>query len=234
MRPRAYPCRRSAASVTPSRRTPRLAEISSCVITSSEAFSLSRFKSNQRHSCWSSEWPVAHGGLRHLRDEGLGVAEHEVHGRAAEVELFPHQPGIEPKALAGALQHGAAGGGATTHEDRDTDQPLSAHDGDLACRAVFRDEQLGHDGAGRKEHVSRRVACDVQHLAQRHVQPLQLRLPPQQHIRGPEGRCSTNLIGCRRSTSARANGYVYGINLRSEGICRGRRAQRAPFRGSVD
>jgi len=131
--------------------------------------------------------PVAHRGLRHLRDQRLRVAQHQVHGRAAEVELVPHLAGIKPKALAGALNHSAAGRGAPAHEHRDADQAFSAHDGDLTCFAVFRHEQQRHDGGGRKEYVLRRVAGFGQHLAQWHVHRLQLRLQAQLYICGKRG-----------------------------------------------
>ena len=127
--------------------------------------------------------PVVHGRRRHLCDEGLRVAQHPVYGCATEVERVPHQPVIEPQALAGARHH-SAGRGALTHENRNAHQALSAHDGNLTCGAALRDEQQRHDGGGRKEYLSGRVAGLVKHLAQSHVQPFQLRPPAQQHICG--------------------------------------------------
>lgn len=79
MRPRLYLispafCRLPAASVIPSRRTPSLLALNSW-ITNSVPDNRSRLSSNHRQSCGQRMMSIAHGGLRHVRQQCLRVAQ---------------------------------------------------------------------------------------------------------------------------------------------------------------
>jgi Predicted Zn-dependent protease (DUF2268) len=60
--------------------------------------------------------PITRGRLRHLRNQGLRVAQHQVQHRSAARELGLHDFGIETATGSGTLHHGTAGGGFPAHE----------------------------------------------------------------------------------------------------------------------
>ena len=90
---------------------------------------------------------IADGGLRHLGDQRLRVAEKQMLQRASELELGLERFGSQAVGAAGALNDGAAGCGLTTHEQRDAHQTFIADDRDLCRRSVFHDVQQRHDRA---------------------------------------------------------------------------------------
>src|SRR5471032_1026303 len=74
---------------------------------------------------------VAHGRLRHLRNQGLRIAQQEAHHRAGTVELVHQHLRLQAKADAARLHHGAAGRGTAAHEQRHADDAFIAHAGDF-------------------------------------------------------------------------------------------------------
>ena len=109
---------------------------------------------------------VAHGCLRHLRDERLRVTQQQVHYRAALVELFFHQLGFQPKPLAGTLHHRPARRGAAAHEQRHPHQALTTDDGDFARGTVFHHVEQRNDGSAWKVHILHGAAGLVQNMAE--------------------------------------------------------------------
>jgi hypothetical protein len=120
---------------------------------------------------------VADRGLRHLRDQGLRVAQQQVQHRAGAVELVFHLLRAQAKAVACALHHGTAGGRFAAHEQRHADHAFAADDGDLCRRSVFHDVEQRDDGRGREVDVAECVAGFIEHLAERELDRLELRLP---------------------------------------------------------
>ena len=183
MCPRAYRikpacCNLSAPSVTPSRRTPSMLAISSCVITSSLPCRRSKLSNSQRHSCWSKRVvAVAHRRLRHLGYQRLGVAQQQMQHRTRSIELLFHQLRFQPKPLTGALHHRTAGGRLSAHEQGNADDALIADHGNLCRGAVLHDIQQRDDGGRWKIDVAQRSARLVKHLAQRQVDGFQERQP---------------------------------------------------------
>jgi len=82
---------------------------------------------------------VADSRLRHLRDECLGVAQHEVQHRCP-LELVLHGCRRQPEAFARTLHDSAARRRLAAHEERDADDAFVAHDGDLGRRTVLENE----------------------------------------------------------------------------------------------
>ena len=97
--------------------------------------------------------PVADGGLRHLRDQRLGVAQQQAHHRAGAAEFLLQQLRLQAVAVAGAAHHGAAGRGVAAHEHRDAHHALVADHGDFGGCAVLQHIQQGNDAGGREIHV---------------------------------------------------------------------------------
>src|SRR5688572_18737791 len=115
-------CSLPAASVTPSRRTPSMLAISSCVITRSFAGQPVQAQEEPATKLLVHRMmAVAHRGLGHLRDQRLREAQQQKLQRAARLELRFQRGGPDPVALAGALHHCAARRGFASHEERDAD-----------------------------------------------------------------------------------------------------------------
>jgi hypothetical protein len=108
---------------------------------------------------------AADGVLGHLGEEGIGVAHQQLGQGAALVEGVAQELGLEAVAIAGALDHGAAGG-AFAHEQRDTDRAFMADHGDLGGGAVFHHVQQGDDGGGGEINVFEFAAVFEQFLAE--------------------------------------------------------------------
>ncbi|KAG0753050.1 hypothetical protein G6F22_021615 [Rhizopus arrhizus] len=68
--------------------------------------------------------PVAHGRLRHLRQQRLGVSQQQMLHGAAPVEFVLQRLALQLEGRTGALHDGAAGGGFPAHEERDADNAL--------------------------------------------------------------------------------------------------------------
>ena len=79
---------------------------------------------------------VAHGGLRHLRDQRLRVAQEQMHQRPEPGELVLEMLRLHAEAQSGALDHGAAWRRFTAHEEGDAQHALAADDGDFRGRTV--------------------------------------------------------------------------------------------------
>jgi hypothetical protein len=68
--------------------------------------------------------PVAHRGLRHLRDQRLRIAKQQVLQRAAALEFIFEHRRAQLVGVTRALHDGAAWRGLTAHEQGYTDQCL--------------------------------------------------------------------------------------------------------------
>src|SRR6185437_2300235 len=60
--------------------------------------------------------PVAHGGLSHLRQQCLCIAQEELLNRTGQDEFVVNMPGLHPECVAGTLYDGATGSRSTPHE----------------------------------------------------------------------------------------------------------------------
>ncbi len=126
--------------------------------------------------------PVAHGGLCHLGEQGLRVAQQDVQHLAVPLELLLESYARQTVCGTGALHDCAVGGGFASHEQRDTDRAVVPHDGDFRGRAVFHHVQERDDGVGRKIDVAQDIAGLVQHHAKGHRYELQVREQPFAHL----------------------------------------------------
>jgi len=81
--------------------------------------------------------------------------------------------------MACALHHGAAGRRASAHEQGDPDGALVTHDRDFGGGTVLQHIEQGHDGSGGEVQMGQGAPRLVQHLTQRQLDGLQLRLPAQ-------------------------------------------------------
>ncbi|MNI44024.1 hypothetical protein D3C73_983750 [compost metagenome] len=83
--------------------------------------------------------PIAHGGLGHLRQERLRVAQQQVLHGPAPVELVFQGLAFQLIGRTRALNDGAAGCGFSAHEERNADDAFIADHRDLCRCAVFHD-----------------------------------------------------------------------------------------------
>ena len=81
--------------------------------------------------------PVAHGRLRHLRDQRLRVAQQDVEHFAVTIEFLLEAIAREAVRVAGALHDGAARRGFAAHEQRHANGAFVAHHGDFRRRAIL-------------------------------------------------------------------------------------------------
>jgi len=83
-------------------------------------------------------------------------------------EFLFEDPAGHAKGFAGALHDGAARSRLTTHEERNSYNPLIAADRDLGRRAIFHHIQQREDAIRREVNVPHLVAGLVQDMAERH------------------------------------------------------------------
>ncbi|MOA52787.1 hypothetical protein D3C78_1761410 [compost metagenome] len=74
---------------------------------------------------------VADGRLRHLRDQCLGVAQHQQQQLAMAIEFVFETLPRQAVGISGTLHNCTTWRAFTAHEHRDTDQPLIAYHGNL-------------------------------------------------------------------------------------------------------
>jgi nitrogen-specific signal transduction histidine kinase len=89
--------------------------------------------------------PVADRGLRHLRNERLGVTQQDVEHFAVAIEFLLEPVAGQAIGVAGALHDGAARRGLAAHEQRDPDGAFIADHGDFGGRSILHDVQQRHD-----------------------------------------------------------------------------------------
>jgi len=77
---------------------------------------------------------ITHGGLRHLRDQGLGVAQQQKLQRPISMEFVLELLSDQPVSVAGALHDRPTRGGFTAHEQRDADEAFVDRDSGLRRR----------------------------------------------------------------------------------------------------
>src|SRR5690606_24384847 len=92
-------------------------------------------------------------------------------------ELLLHRLRGQTQALARALHHRAAWRGLAAHEDRNPDDALVAHDGDLGGGAVLHDIEQRYDGCRREIDVALSPTRFVEYLSQGHFHRFELRMP---------------------------------------------------------
>src|ERR1700694_858095 len=130
---------------------------------------------------------IAHCGLRHLRDQGLRVAQQQNLQRPISMELVLELLSDQPVSVTGALYDRPTWGGFTAHEQRDADEAFVADHRNFRRGAVFQHVQQRHDGVDRKVNVAQDIAGLVQNLPERHRDEPQMRVE------------SIALRGCQRS-----------------------------------
>jgi hypothetical protein len=81
---------------------------------------------------------------------------------------------FESKRVAGALNHGTTGCGATAHEDRYADDALMADQGNLCGCAVFQYIEQRHNGGGWEVYVAAHSARLIHDLAKLHFDEFEL------------------------------------------------------------
>jgi hypothetical protein len=81
---------------------------------------------------------------------------------------------LHAKSDAGALHDAPARGGAAAHEERDADDAFVAGHGELRRCALRRHVEQRDDGRHGKVDMLHRGAGIVEHLAERHVGPLEI------------------------------------------------------------
>ena len=108
------------------------------------------------------------------------------------IEAIFHDLGFQPQTLSGALYHGPARRGIAAHEQRNTDDALIAHHGDLGGGAVLHHIQQRDDGGRWKVHMAQRAAGLIQHSSERHLDGLHLR--QQARLHGIRQRCEQMIL----------------------------------------
>jgi hypothetical protein len=120
--------------------------------------------------------PIADRGLRHLRDERLGIAQQQVHHRRGAIEFLLQQLRFHPVSIAGALHHGPARRGLAAHEKRYAEYPLVADHCDFGRRTVLHDIEERHDRGRREIDMPQASARLVQRLTEAHRDEFQMLL----------------------------------------------------------
>jgi len=77
--------------------------------------------------------PVANGGLRHLCDQSLGVAQQQSLNRARAMEFLFKNTRTQSICHTCTLHDRSVRRRFTAHKKRNADQPFIAHDRNLAC-----------------------------------------------------------------------------------------------------
>ena len=126
--------------------------------------------------------PVADGGLTHLRDQRLGVAQKELHQLPTPLEFALQDRCLQPIALSRALYDRPAGGRIAAHEQRDADDSLVAHHCNFSRSAAFQDIQERDDGIRRKVHMLKLTAGLVDRAAEWHRNRLQMSIEATEDI----------------------------------------------------
>ena len=75
--------------------------------------------------------PIAHDSLRHLSDEGLRVTQKQSLQCVVAVKFLLESWARQAIRMSRALHERAVGRRLSTHEQRNADQPIIAHDGNL-------------------------------------------------------------------------------------------------------
>ena len=111
--------------------------------------------------------PIANGGLRHLRQQGLRVTQQQMLHGAAMIEFLLEQIARQLVGIACALHDRTARRRFTAHEKRNTDDAFVANHCDFSGCAIRHQVQERNDGGRREIHVPQLAARFVQHISQR-------------------------------------------------------------------
>src|ERR1700733_9873251 len=121
---------------------------------------------------------VANGGLRHLSDEGLCIAQQQMQNGTVTFELVHQILRFESKGMPGALNNSATRSGPAPHKYRNSNYPVVADDGNFRRRSIFHDIEQRNDGAGREVHMTQRRTRLGQRFAQNQLDGFSLRYHP--------------------------------------------------------
>ena len=119
---------------------------------------------------------IAHGGLRHLRDQRLRVAQQQDLHAPVAMELVLEPLAHQPVSVAGALDDRPARRRLAPHEQGDPDDAFVADHRNLRGRAVLHHVQERDDRIGWKVDMALHIAGLVQHFAEWHGNESQMRI----------------------------------------------------------
>jgi hypothetical protein len=102
---------------------------------------------------------------RHLRDERLRMAQHELHYGHAAMEGLGDMAGIKPIPAAGAVYQRATHCAFSTHASRVADGTFVSDHGDSRRATITKNDQQGNNRRGRKVNVAGDLAQIVENKA---------------------------------------------------------------------
>ncbi|EZH79866.1 hypothetical protein AU05_14860 [Ectopseudomonas composti] len=109
--------------------------------------------------------PGTNGGLRHLRDQGLRITQHESQQISVTVELILEQRTLEAKGMAAALNHGTAREILSANRQGDTHHPVISNDRNLRHGAVLCLIEQRDEGIDREIDVTHHIMSLMENLA---------------------------------------------------------------------
>src|ERR1700731_3528727 len=119
---------------------------------------------------------ITHGGLRHLRDQGLRVAQQQKLQRPISMELVLELLSDQAVSVAGALHYRPTRGGFTAHEQRDADEAFVADHRNFRRGAVAQHVQKEYEGGDGKESVAQDTAALLKTSPERQGEEPQMRV----------------------------------------------------------
>ena len=109
---------------------------------------------------------VAHCGLRHLREQGLRVAQHQVLQRASAAEFLFEQRTAEPVGHTGAVHDRPVRRDLVVRHQRDANHAFVAEHGNFGGCAALREKHQRDDRINRKVHVLLDVTGLIENVTQ--------------------------------------------------------------------
>jgi hypothetical protein len=98
--------------------------------------------------------PIAYGSLCHLGDQRLRVSQQQLTERAIAIKLIFEPLPRQAICAARTLHDRTIGGRLSTHEKRNADQPVVAHDGNLRGGPVRKHIQKRDDAINWKINIA--------------------------------------------------------------------------------
>lgn len=109
--------------------------------------------------------PGTNGSLRHLRDQGLRITQHESQQISVTVELILEQRTLEAKGMAAALNHGPAREILSANRQGDTHHPVISNDRNLRSGTVLCLIEQRDEGIDREIDVTHHIMSLMENLA---------------------------------------------------------------------
>ena len=128
--------------------------------------------------------PIAHGCLRHLREQCLGVEQQQPMQFRNAPEFVAKEFQLQPEGVARALHHGAIWRRIAAHEHGDAHYAVTADNPHLGRGAVLHGIEQRHDCGRGEVDVRERLVRLVDHLSQGESDRLQSGLKATQNVRG--------------------------------------------------